>query len=139
MQLLPTLPITTAITAQIGPTVSFNAPPQNLTIQANFNYGSGGTSADVYVQTSVDNGATWSDIANFHFLLASARKTFNLSCRTPQTTQGSPSDGALAANTAVDGALGPIFRTKTTTVGTYAGGTTLRVDIAADQISGSPA
>lgn len=134
MNILPPLTITAALAAAATPAVALNGSPRNLTIQATFAYGSGGTSADAYVQTSLDGGVTWCDIANFHFTTASLRKIFNLSAATPVTTQATPSDGSLAANTSVDGILGPLYRVKYVTVGTYAGGTTLRVDVAADQI-----
>jgi hypothetical protein len=43
-------------------------------------------------------------------------------------------DGTLAANTAKDGVLGALWRVKYTTVGTYAGGTTLNVDITTNAV-----
>lgn len=131
MTMLANLAITTALTAQVTlPQQMRDGNPESAILQANFVYGSGGTSADVWVQTSVDDGQTWADVANFHFLTTSARAQFNLSALTPITTQYTPTDGTLAANTAKDGLLGPLWRVKYTTVGTYAGGTTLRVDIA---------
>jgi hypothetical protein len=48
---------------------------------------------------------------------------------TPVTTQYTPTDGALAANTAKDGVLGTQYRVKYSSTGTYAGNTTLNVDI----------
>jgi hypothetical protein len=126
---LLTLPITTA---QAAVTQVLSAPGalRNLTIQGNFTYGSGGTSADAYVQTSLDGGTTWVDIANFHFTTSSARFVYNLSAATPKTTQVTPTDGSLTANTALDGILGAKYRVKTVTVGTYAGSTSLSVDVA---------
>lgn len=127
------LAVGAAAASQIGPQVQFNAAPRNLTIQGNLVYGSGGTSVDVYVQTSLDGGLTWTDIANFHFTTSNARAIYNLSAATAKTTAVSPTDGSLASNTAVDGVLGPLYRCKYTTVGTYAGSTTMSVDIATDQ------
>jgi hypothetical protein len=134
--LLASLAITTA-TAAVAGTVALakGGAPSNLTIQGNFVYGSGGTSADAWVQTSLDGGVTWADIANFHFTTASARFIYNLSALTPKTTEVTPTDGTLAANTSVDGVIGPMFRVKSTTVGTYAASTTLRVDINAGGVS----
>lgn len=132
MTMLANLAITGAVSAQTTAPVQFrDGVPESCILQANFTYGSGGTSADGYVQMSVDDGATWFDVANFHFTTASAIKLFNLSALTPVTTPRTPSDGSLASNTANDGILGPSARLKYTTVGTYAGGTTLRVDAAA--------
>src|SRR5438105_4544902 len=129
MQLLPPLTLTTALTASVPTSqVLLNAQPRSLTIQATLTYGSGGTTTDVYVQTTLDGGVTWTDIANFHFTTSSARKVVNLTARTPVTSQVTPSDGAMSSNTAQDGVLGPQFRTKVTTTGTYGGSTSLRVD-----------
>jgi hypothetical protein len=124
--------ITTAVSAQaVGNTLKFyEGSPRNLTIQANFTYGSGGTSADAYVQSTVDGGATWTDLCNFHFTTASLRKMFNLSSLTPVTTQATPTSGSISANTSVDGLIGTQIRILLTTVGTYAGGTTLAIDVA---------
>lgn len=123
-------PITTAQTNALSSVLQFrDSQRQAVTIQATFTYGSGGTSADTYVQTSFDGGATWTDVANFHFTTASARFIYNLSALTPKTTEVVPTDGAIAANTSVDGVIGPLWRTKTTSVGTYATSTSLRVDI----------
>ena len=50
---------------------------------------------------------------------------------TPVTTIYTATDGTLGSNTAKDGVIGHQFRCKTTSTGTYAGGTTLRVDLIA--------
>jgi hypothetical protein len=131
MPSLLSIPVTTAQAAQLGAVFEFVAgDPRNLCVQGNFTYGSGGTSADAWVQTSVDGGTTWTDVCNFHFTTASARFLFNLSSLTPVTTEYTPTDGTLAANTAKDGIVGSRLRVKYTTVGTYAGGTALAVDVA---------
>lgn len=91
-----------------------------------FAYGSGGTSLKVYVQTSLDQGQTWVDVACAAFLVASATKVLNLSGLTPKTTAATPSDGAMTDDTALDGVLGDRWRVKITSTGTYAG-TTLSV------------
>lgn len=132
-QLVRVVP-TTAVTAQvsIAQQTDKGASQGSVTLQANFVYGSGGTSADAWVQTSLD-GLTWTDVANFHFTTASARFIFNLSSLTPVTTEYVPTDGTLASNTSKDGIVGPWWRVKYTTVGTYAG-TTMTVDLAGQQI-----
>ncbi len=103
-------------------------PARSVCVQATFTYGSGGTSVDAYLQTTLDGGNTWIDIAQFHFTTASAQSVFNLSSLTAVTTQYTPTDGTLAANTAKDGILGRHFQVKVASVGTYAN-TTLRVDV----------
>jgi hypothetical protein len=132
MTALLSVPVTAAVTAQLGPVLQIRRAtgmPVNAGLQANFTYGSGGTSADAWVQTSFDEGLTWCDVANFHFTTSSGRVLFNLSSLTPVTTQATPTDGTLAANTAKDGFVGSHWRVKYTTVGTYAGNTALRVDM----------
>jgi hypothetical protein len=128
--MLANLTLTTAVTAQTTGTLQFGRgfAPTNALVQGTFTYGSGGTSADAWVQSSADGGSTWTDIAEFHFTTASARFSYNLSSLTPVTSQYTPTDGTLAANTAKDGMIGALWRVKYTTAGTYAG-TTLRVDV----------
>lgn len=122
-------------TTTTGP-VKFGAPPRSLAVQANFAYGSGGTTVDAFLQTSLDGGATWTDVAQFHFTTSAARELFNLNSQTPVTTQYAATDGSLTSNTAKDGVLGPQFRVKYASTGTYAGATSLSIDIACDQALG---
>ena len=131
MTILLNVTITTAVTAVVTTTEQFrDGNPESAIIQGTFTYGSGGTTADAWVQTSVDEGGTWIDVANFHFTTANARFLYNLSALTAITAEATPTDGSLAANTSKDGFLGPLWRVKYTTTGTYAGGTVLRVDVA---------
>jgi hypothetical protein len=133
--------VTTAVTAALSPMLqvrSQSALPTNMVLQGTFTYGSGGTSADAWVQTSLDGGTTWTDVANFHFTTASARFIYNLSSATSFTTEYIPTDGTLTANTAHDGIIGPLWRVKYTTVGVYAGSTTLRVDAFTNGLTASP-
>ena len=137
-------PVTTPVTAQVTPNFQLRSSPAqaglptNIVLQGTFTYGSGGTSADAWVQTSLDGGTTWIDTADFHFTTASARFIFNLSSQTPVTTEYTPTDGTLSANTAKDGILGPMWRVKSTTVGTYGGSTTLRVDAFTNGLTSLP-
>jgi hypothetical protein len=90
------------------------------TILARFAYGSGGTLAKAYVQVTFDDGATWIDVACFAFGTISSTRVINLSGLTSKTTPLTPSDGALADDTFVDGVLGSAMRVKLVTTGTYA-------------------
>lgn len=127
---LLTATITTAVTAVVGTTHSAqDGGVRSIAIQGNLTVGSGGTTAVVYVQTSFDGGVTWCDAANFAFTTSSARKVYSLSAGTPITTIATPTDGSLASNTCVDGMIGPLWRTKLTTTGTYAASTTIAVDV----------
>lgn len=131
--------VTTAVANQVSSPKQWRRAgmdkPLSMLVQGNLVYGSGGTSADAWVQTSIDGGASWTDVANFHFLVASARFLYNLSGLTPVTTQLTPTDGTLGANTSKDGVLGDLWRVKYTTVGTYSGNTTLLIDVSAGGMS----
>lgn len=126
---LVNLPITAAAALAATPgSLQLADSPRSLLVQANFSYGSGGTTVDAFLQTSVDGGLSWMDIAQFHFATASARAFYNLNSQTPNKTQVPATDGTLAVNTANDGLLGPLFQLKLASTGTYAG-TTLRIDV----------
>lgn len=95
------------------------------TIQANFNYGSGGTSLKVIVETSLDQGTTWVEVVRLAFTTASEENVVNLSGLTPKTTVVTPA--ALSDDTCLDGIFGDRWRCKILAVGTYAGNTSLSV------------
>jgi hypothetical protein len=111
-------------------------PVQNLegmlaaTILARFAYGSGGTLCRAYVQITLDDGQTWIDVACFAFTTASATRVINLSGLTPKLTPLTPSDGALADDSFIDGILGSAMRVKLVTTVTYAN-TVLSVKLSA--------
>jgi hypothetical protein len=88
-------------------------------------YGSGGASIKAYLQSTPDDGTTVHDIACVVFGVASEHALLNFSALTPKLSQVTPSDGALADDTAVDGLLGTKLRLKLVSVGTYAGSTVL--------------
>lgn len=122
--------VTTAAT-QTGDAVTGLAGLTAVSLQARLAYGSGGTKITVYIQTSLDQGTTWIDIACITFTTAGATKVVNLSGLTPKTTEITPTDGALADDTALDGVLGDRLRAKVVSTGTYAGSTVLSVRAAA--------
>ena len=130
---LVNLPITGAIAlAQVGGQLLLNDAARSICAQANFTYGSGGATVDAYLQTSIDGGATWIDIMEFHFTTASARVVMNTSSLTTILASYAATNGTLAANTAKDGILGPLFQVQVDSTGTYAG-TTLAIDVAAQE------
>lgn len=118
--------ITTAVTGQTGLAVTGLSNVKALALQAAFDYGSGGTTAKAYVQTSLDGGTTWVDIAAFAFTTSDATKVATLDT-TAVTTVYTPTDGSLADDTVKNGILGDRLRVKYTTTGTYAGDTTLKI------------
>lgn len=126
------------IGAALGTTTTtparFVVAPRNISVQGNFTYDSGGTTVDAWVQTSLDNGNTWVDIAQVHFTTSSGRFAYNLNSQTPVMTEYVPTDGALTANTAKDGILGNQIRVKYSTTGTYGGASKLSIDMQSDQV-----
>jgi hypothetical protein len=122
------LTITTALTGDTtsGVYAASIGRVESLTVEAIFTYGSGGTNATAYLQTSLDGGTTWIDIYAFQATTASMSRVVHLTAAAV-TTPATPGDAALTANTVVNGILGALYRVKVTTTGTYAGGTTLAV------------
>ena len=119
--------VTTAVTATTTTAVEIGPTTRSVALQCVFTYGSSGTSATYRVQTSFDGGTTWIDIANFAHTTASLNRVYNLSSLTPVTTVYTVLDGTLTDNTAKDGLIGSLLRVKRTTVGTYAGSTTVAI------------
>lgn len=129
--LLPTLTITGALTGWVTDKFKFSAAfPKVLTAQANFVWGSAGTTCKAWLQTSLDEGATWNDIMCFSFTTASKRTigaVNNFQAAGSGTDLVVPTDGTLAADKVVNGILGNLMRVKITSTGTYAGSTTLTI------------
>ena len=97
----------------------------SLTVWLKFVYGSGGTATKAYVQTSLDSGNTWVDIACVVFNTTNESAILNFSALTPKLTAVIPTDGSLGDDTAIDGILGDRVRLKVVSTGTYAGNTVL--------------
>lgn len=127
--LLDTTTITAAVTGSTStPVYAGIDAPTSVSWQAILAYGSGGTTVKAWLQTSLDGGATWFDIANFAATTANLTKVGSVTTAiAPGTNPATPTDGSLADNTTNNGILGQLFRVKYTTTGTYAGGTTLRI------------
>lgn len=92
-----------------------------------FTYGSGGTTAKAFVQTSFDDGATWQDVTVFSFTTATAKKGATLGWPALGTAHFTVTDGSLADNAMSGAPVGNMVRTKVISTGTYAGTTTLVV------------
>ncbi len=120
--------VITAGTDSSGATVGYIDGLEGMlgvTLQANFNYGAGGTSIKVDVETTCDQGTTWVPVARFAFTTAAREALFNLSALTPKTTVVVPA--ALSDDSVVDGIFGTRYRARMTTVGTYTGNTSLSI------------
>lgn len=124
---LANLTITTANSAAVTDPIALPPGTKAAAIEQILTYGSGGTSGKAWVQTTFDNGTTWVDVMCMTFTTSSVSKCVNLSGMTPVTTLYAPTDGTLSDDTSKDGLLGDKMRVKYTTVGTYAGSTTLKV------------
>jgi len=117
-------PVTSATTLTGGAITELSGATA-VTLFARLAYGSGGSTAIAVVQTSLDQGTTWIDIARFDFATAGAAKVINLSGLTPRT---SPLVVApLASEGANDGILGDQLRCVVTSTGTYGGSTVVSV------------
>jgi hypothetical protein len=125
--LLPQTTIAAARTAVVEETLLVPQGVRALSVQAVFNYGSGGTTAKAWVQTSLDGGVTWVDIANFAFATTAGRVVNSVRTDTAVAANYTATDGTLADNTIKDGILGDRIRVKWTTTGTYAGATNLKL------------
>jgi len=120
------LVITTALTAIATDPVKILSGMKYVAFQVRFVYGSGGTTAKFWLQTTFDGGDTWCDIANLARTTASLNTVVNttLTSGTALATPTTLTDATLADNTIVQGLLGSQLRLKYTTTGTYAGSTT---------------
>lgn len=92
-----------------------------VSLEAVFQYGSGGTTFSAIVVTSFDGGETWREIARFDFTTASAVKTANLS---GLKSNGVAAYAALGAEGVNDGLLGDRLAARIISTGTYGGSTT---------------
>lgn len=125
LPLLATTTITTAVTGVTTTPITDLLGMQVLAAQATFTYGSGGTTAKFYLQTSLDFGASWFDIACWAFATTTAAPIMSVRSLTAVAANYAPTDATLTDNTIKDGLLGDRLRINYTTVGTYATATTI--------------
>jgi hypothetical protein len=116
--------ITTAAT-QVGEVVDDLSGALAVTLSARLAYGSGGTSCYAVVETSLDQGVTWVQIARFDFTTSGLQKVMTVSGLTPRIAAATA--GSIAADTALDGTLGDRLRATVVSTGTYAGSTVVSV------------
>jgi hypothetical protein len=121
-----TATVVTSSTDASGATVAYIGGLEGMlaaTLQANLNWGSGGTWIKVIWETSLDQGSTWIEVCRMAMAAASEENVANLSGLTPKTTIITPV--ALSDDTCQDGVFGDRWRARILTVGTYAGNTSL--------------
>ena len=121
----------TQTTAGTYPSADISIPMGASVIlaQAVFARGAGGTTCDVFIQTSADNGATWIDIMQFAFATTTVTKISAVRPYIAAAANITPTDGSLSDNTILDGVIGDRLRVKTVVVGMYLGASTLDINI----------
>lgn len=107
--------------------------PMSLCAQKLFTWGSGGTSVDTFLQCSLDSGNTWADVIHWtqNLLASDLNGRPFVVCINSNTTVAlaQTTDGTSASATVTNGLFGHFWRVKYIVVGTYAGLTSLRVDV----------
>lgn len=127
-----TLLAETAITTAVTGTTT--TPVVDLTgmfyclAQIVFDYGSGGTSAKFYIQTSIDGAVTWRDIICFALTTSDRTAQAAVNVWIALAANQANQDAALSDNTILNGLLGDRLRVKYTTTGTYVA-TTAKIDV----------
>ena len=100
-----------------------------LACQAVFTRAGGGTTTDVFIQTSLDNGSTWIDIMQFALATTTVTKVSAVRSSIAMAANVTPTDGALTDNTILDALLGDRLRSKTVVVGAYTGASALALNV----------
>lgn len=90
----------------------------SVTVEVDFNWGSGGTTCIFLIDTSLDQGTNWINIARLDFATANDLKVVNLSAAAAAAVASLTSD--LGAEGKRDGILGDRLRCRRTSTGTYA-------------------
>jgi hypothetical protein len=126
------VPITTAVTAQVGTSYQLRGgpgsgdTPASLGVQGNAT-GTPGTSIQWWLQFSYDDGASWCDACSFTHTIAGRANGTAVSSPGAGLVPAASSDGALATGTVSAGVFSGLLRVKYTSVGTWTLGN-LRVD-----------
>lgn len=116
--LLPSTVITTA-TSYLGTAVVGLAGMRHLVVQTIFFRGGGGTTAKVFIQSTVDGGTTWFDVMQMAFTTSSATKVGTVGILSAGVNPAAVGSLALADDTIADGFLGDQLKVTVVTVGTY--------------------
>lgn len=119
--------ITAPVTGAVQPPVAGFGAPTSCTFEADFTYvAASGSTVVAYVQTSLDAGATWWDVAAFQFATSSGQLYQNCA-NSPVNQSVALGQQALTANTGINGFLGDRFRVVLVSSGTYGSGTAVTV------------
>lgn len=111
-----------------GTAIEGLAGARYLALEAKFARDGGGTTCKVWVQTSLDGGTTWFDIACFAFTTSTANKlhVVRMDPATPMTAASVPASATLTDDTVLQ-IIGDRIRTLHTTTGTYTGASSVEV------------
>jgi len=120
--ILAALSIAAAQTSILSPAENLDGMT-GVTLEANFQYGSGGTTCSAIVMTSFDDGTSWRHIARFDFTMAAAVKVANLN---GLLSKAVVAYADLNSEGVTDGVLGNMLAVKVISTGTYVN-TTLSV------------
>lgn len=125
MPFLASQSFTTPVTGQTSAPVVGLGEVGSLNLICSFTAAGGGTNVFCVVQTTLDDGVVWFDIARFDFTTSSAVKR---ACCDGRAGAGVASLVSLAsADTKIDGLIGNRLRTLVTSSGTYSPGTKVEV------------
>lgn len=130
--------ITAAVTDSVLTSANFNGAAaayiaglggmKSLTAWVDFVYGSGGTTAILKIQTSLDQGSNWIDILRFDFAQANRKAIASVGVF---AAAAPAAVAALGSESKLDNILGDRVRAILTSTGTYAGSTSIACRIAA--------
>jgi hypothetical protein len=115
---LAALQVSAAMTLKLLTPQTGLAGMESVGLEANFQYGSGGTTCSLIAATSFDGGTTWRQIARFDFTTATAVKYANLQT---VTSKAVTAYADLAAEGVNDQLLGDQLAAYIISTGTYAG------------------
>ena len=112
---------------ETGEPITSFAGMESVRLQARFalvGEAGSGAAVDVFVETSLDQAASWVQVAHFAFTSAGAVKACNVSARTPVAIYA---PATLSADAVKDGILGDRLRARVECAGGYDDGSLVSV------------
>ncbi|SRR5579883_913896 len=95
-------------------------------LQVRLSGGTGGSTINVFIQTSIDQGQSWFDVANVSFATTPGVQVLNLS-GLDKAVPVTPGNLTLSSGTILDGPLGDRLQAVVISTGTYGAGTLVSV------------
>lgn len=109
--------ITSNVTV-VGEAVPLPVGIRSVALQVKLTVTGGGGTAKVYLQTTLDGGVTWTDIACVALTTVTARRVSSVKNSIATGASVTPTDGTMTDNTILDGIFGDSLRAKLVTAGT---------------------